>query len=1049
MYNRYFILAILLVPLFLTPTSVAARVELNSTFGSDRPLIESRLRMEVQSSPNPTSALLEFKSPLSSTEILRAESLGVTFVKRGSSIVNVGRIYSVEINNIVSLEALSEIGLIRATSGKKQYIPALSSSVPAIRADDVWTNLNKNGGAVNGSGVTVAVLDTGALWTHPSFWRASPGEYKTINNGSDYYVDLDNDTVPDSTEIIRFVGGGGPDFSYAFNYMYINADGIAGFSYASGDRWIGGIDANDDTVITLGVENVVLLDVSKVAVFYDQEHSNVYVRDVNLTQAVSIGDYDGHGTHVASTIAGGQVGMTSYVGVAPGADLIIIRSVLQSADILDGIAFAIENDADIINMSFSSYLGFLDGTDLEDLAVSEAFLRYGVLTTAAAGNLGNKNKHARFSAAQGSSGSALMRVDDVVISRAPFLSLLWHSSDNDEHVILTPPSGNPIDLGAFSSIAQQSWALEDENLAAYIFADVSIRGLNNVIIQVSTNDHMWANGVWNVTVTNGSGDLIWIDGFAWDGRWETTHLTFQTALDSGRSISSPATADLAVAVTAYSEVSSGIMSESSKGPRVDGSPKPTVAAPGDNIAAALASLTSLWTSKDGTSMASPHVAGVLALIRQASGKNSAWLDYSALVNGAGGQASHYETASPSWGHGLTDALWSVVQVLDSPGMDGSTMSDWYGVSELFGDATNLSVNGGHDIISAKSFLDNDTIGIAITMRAAPDLQGTDVLSIEWDNDSNVGTGRNGADIVVNITGGSADVYEWNGSSYVASSLVSQWWTDSTAVILRLDGITPGVRGIISMSTHNSTMSNIDQAGPGTLTDMLPPVMEDLWMQFNDGSMIIHLATRDRDTSQELRNIAWSVVNGPLATLNSSSRVGESDYIITVPENLITSDYLNSLSLNITSESFTLILPLVLLSTQIGPQLVFSIATLNQDVVRVGFLLNDLIAGELVLEGFTLASLVYVAFHSESGSWLNFTLSSSTGHYDFEISPSYFQLGSHEVYAIAIGQVVPGTSLNFATLTVVQDYTVLAVGAAILIVGCGIIVIMRRRRGDIG
>ena len=126
---------------------------------------------------------------------------------------------------------------------------------------------------------------------------------------------------------------------------------------------------------------------------------------------------------------------------------------------------------------------------------------------------------------------------------------------------------------------------------------------------------------------------------------------------------------------------------------------------------------------------------------------------------------------------------------------------------------------------------------------------------------------------------------------------------------------------------------------------------------------------------------------------------------------------------------------------------FTIAMLNQDVVRVGFLLNDLISGELVLEGYTLASLVYVAFHSESGSWLNFTLSSSTGHYDFEVSPSYFQLGSHEVYAIAIGQVVPGTSLNFATLIVVQDYTVLTAGAAILIVGCGIIVIMRRRRGD--
>jgi NADH:ubiquinone oxidoreductase subunit K len=127
--------------------------------------------------------------------------------------------------------------------------------------------------------------------------------------------------------------------------------------------------------------------------------------------------------------------------------------------------------------------------------------------------------------------------------------------------------------------------------------------------------------------------------------------------------------------------------------------------------------------------------------------------------------------------------------------------------------------------------------------------------------------------------------------------------------------------------------------------------------------------------------------------------------------------------------------------------VFTITTLDREVVRIGFLLNDLISGELVLEGFTLASMVYIAFHSEAGSWLNFTLSSSTGVYDFEISPSYFQLGSHEVYAIAIGAAVPGTEMYFATLTVVQDYTVLTVGAALLIVGCGIMVIVRRRRGE--
>ncbi|MFX1606113.1 MAG: S8 family serine peptidase, partial [Promethearchaeota archaeon] len=624
---RYFILTILLIPLIFTPISTVAHLELTSISGTNEPLIESRLRMEVQSSSSCASALLEFEDPLTNNEILKAESFGVNFVRRGLSVVNVGRIYSVEVNNIDSLEALSELGLVRATSGTKQYVPSITSSVPAINADDVWTNLNKNGGDVNGSGVLVAVLDTGILWTHPSFWRASPGEYHVRDNGPDYYVDLDGDLSEDPGEgPIRAVVdmNVGPDFNYASDYMYINADGMPGFSYADGDRWIGGIDANDDNVITLATENVVLLDVPKVAILYDQINSNVYVRGVNLTQAISVDDYDGHGTHVASTIAGGQVGMTSYVGVAPGADLMIIRSDLTSADILDAIDFAIENDADIINMSFSSFLGFLDGTDLEDLAVSEAFLRYGLMTVAAAGNLGDKDKHARFSAATGGIGTAMLDV-----SNPPdysFLSLLWHSRDNDEHVILTPPDGDPIDLGAFSTIAEQSWEIDTENLSAYAFADVSVRGMNNLIIQISNDEHHWKSGVWNVTVTNESGDLVWVDGFVWDGKWEWTNMQFSSSIDPQRTISSPSTADFAITVTAYSEFTSGILGSSGKGPRVDGFTKPTVAAPGDNIRAAIDRLTSpLWETKGGTSMASPHVAGVLALIHQASGQDSAWL----------------------------------------------------------------------------------------------------------------------------------------------------------------------------------------------------------------------------------------------------------------------------------------------------------------------------------------------------------------------------------------------------------------------------------------
>lgn len=244
------------------------------------------------------------------------------------------------------------------------------------------------------------------------------------------------------------------------------------------------------------------------------------------------------------------------------------------------------------------------------------------------------------------------------------------------------------------------------------------------------------------------------------------------------------------------------------------------------------------------------------------------------------------------------------------------------------------------------------------------------------------------------------------------------------------------------------MANVDVAGPGILLDVLLPMMESISMEYSDGTMLVHVATNDRDTEMALQNVSWSIVDGPLTHLNSSSRTGASDFVISIPEDLLGTDSINSLLMIITSESNTLFLPLILLSPFIGPYLMFTSAALDNDVVRVGFLHNELISGEIVLEGFALADLVYVAFQSGTGSWLNFTLSSGTGIYTFEISPSYFQLGSHEVYAIAIGQGVPGSVMNFATLTVVEDFTLLAAVAALLVVGGGILVIMQRRRSDL-
>lgn len=82
------------------------------------------------------------------------------------------------------------------------------------------------------------------------------------------------------------------------------------------------------------------------------------------------------------------------------------------------------------------------------------------------------------------------------------------------------------------------------------------------------------------------------------------------------SVSSLACAERVIAVANLDEAAERIHLTSSQGPTRDGRSKPEVAAPGTGIVAAkgFAGPDDLWTAMTGTSMASPHVAGVVGLM---------------------------------------------------------------------------------------------------------------------------------------------------------------------------------------------------------------------------------------------------------------------------------------------------------------------------------------------------------------------------------------------------------------------------------------------------
>ncbi|PLS17466.1 serine protease [Bacillus sp. M6-12] len=99
-------------------------------------------------------------------------------------------------------------------------------------------------------------------------------------------------------------------------------------------------------------------------------------------------DYNGHGTHVAGTVAAVQ-NNTGVVGVAPKANLLIVKVLDKNGSgkyewIINGILYAIEQKADIISMSLG---GPVDVPELHD-AIKKA-ISNNILVVCAAGNEGD------------------------------------------------------------------------------------------------------------------------------------------------------------------------------------------------------------------------------------------------------------------------------------------------------------------------------------------------------------------------------------------------------------------------------------------------------------------------------------------------------------------------------------------------------------------------------------------------------------------------------------------------------------------------------------
>lgn len=536
-----------------------------------------------------------------------------------------------------TLPRLTQLSGVRFVEASRPLRPAaLDVSVPEVRG-----SLVRNLTGLKGNGVLIGLIDTGIDWAHPDFVR------------------------PDGTTRIKWLwdktdptGPPPPELAASGGTLYTEAQINSALAEGTG---VNEIDSN------------------------------------------------GHGTAVAGTAAGdgsgtnGTIPSGTFVGMAPEAELIVVKSVglgtstiFQSADVVDGLAFIDARAGSlgrpyVVNMSLIGHLGAHDGTAAHELAIDETVGPGipGKAVVVAAGNDGDKKKHALI---QLGSSPTIRRVRVLPFLPAPeagddeLLVEAWYPGNQTASVRVITPSGlsvGPVPAGSLLEEETQDGAISVDNASGGLNP---VNGDRNLFIKVVDFDDAQgarvdlARGTWQIEATGSGGTLhMWLPLTELGGEF------FGPDAEGTTVVNMPGTARNAVTVGSYvtkaswTDIAGGqegtgktigeISDFSSPGPTRDGRRKPELAAPGDVIATSLsadaATVTALklqdghHTIRDGTSFATPHVAGAAALLIEFDPILDATQLRNQLTQGALSDEFTGSTPNDVWGFGKLDAFSAI------------------------------------------------------------------------------------------------------------------------------------------------------------------------------------------------------------------------------------------------------------------------------------------------------------------------------------------------------------------------------------------------------
>ncbi|MCS3530524.1 S8/S53 family peptidase [Chryseobacterium sp. JUb7] len=490
-----------------------------------------------------------------------------------------------------------------------------------------------NNTAYNGTGVLVGIYDSGIDWKHPDFRKL------TDQTKSRIYSIWDQTLTPQGSEVSP------TGFSTGVEY-----------TRAQIEDELDGAPAN-------------------------------FVRET---------DTNGHGTHVAGTVAGNGAAMTDkrHKGFAPEADIVFVKggngsfpmtNTINAVTYFQNVATAL-NKPIVVNMSIGGQGNAHDGTGAHEVAVNNfTSSGPGRVVVISAGNDYGGSIHRKVDIAPAASQNYTFTVASNTSAASVFSFIMFANDDSPVTAKLTAPDGQQyiqnISTTTTHSILGGGLSATMYN---YWHTDNNKRFIQ-LIVSRNTGSTTNAQGTYTLEITNNGTQQINTHGWLYSQG-------VATALQNGDNeyiVGSPGNASNAITVAAYLGRASwtstsgsyytltpqeSISSFSSQGPRVDGFQKPDITASGQNVISTRSSDATVvasdnidgtyYVKNQGTSMSSPGVAGAVALLLQANPALTAAQVKSRLTLNARQDGATGTVPNTRWGAGKLDIYKAVSDELN-------------------------------------------------------------------------------------------------------------------------------------------------------------------------------------------------------------------------------------------------------------------------------------------------------------------------------------------------------------------------------------------------